>query len=236
LWLQQPEKDPLSGAPWAEHHFADGPDFLFCLQPGSPTLALAAPEYIGERIVYYYMQNGTLRSRVLDERSGPGFSCSWVDLNGDGRLELLATNHLNQNGSVFAYSFDGDDFSVAEVSRHVLASGFGATSKQAGTAGPGDAMAFLPSTSHRGKPYVFVSGDNGNDIFVLVPDSEDPGKWSYTSQKIADVGADVGRPAIGDTDGDGFADVFVPAYDKNTLLHYTFGAAPGVASELPVVV
>lgn len=234
IWLQQPKEQPLSGSPWVEHHLADGPDFLFCEQPGSQTLALAAPEFIGQRIVYYYMRDGALQSRVLDDKSGPGFSCSWVDLNGDGRLELLATNHLNQGGSVYAYSFDGDDFSTAGVSRHVLATGFNAITTGKGTAAPGDALAFRPSDDHVGKPYVFVSGDNGNDVFVLVPNSEAKGNWSYTTQKLADLGADIGRPAIGDTDGDGFADVFIPAYDNNVLVHYKFEAIKG-AQDLVVV-
>merc|ERR1719262_735287 len=33
---------------------------------------------------------------------GPDFGCSWTDINGDGNLELLVTNHQNQDGSVFA--------------------------------------------------------------------------------------------------------------------------------------
>jgi len=235
LWLQRPAEDPLSGAPWVEHHLADGPDFLFCMQPNTKEFALVAPEFIGERMVYYYMRDGQLQSRVLDAESGPGFSCSWVDLNGDGRLELLATNHLNQNGSVFAYSFDGDDFATAEVSRHVLATGFSAVSKSQGQAGPGDAVAFSPRAEHRGKPWIFVSGDNGNDIFVLVPESQRRGDWSYTTQKLADVHADVGRPVIADIDGDGFADVFVPAYDAGVLEHFAFGpVAPQVASTVVV--
>jgi len=225
VWLQQPDAQPLSGEPWVEHNLTEGPDFLFCVQPGSKTLALAAPEYINKRIVYYFMHEGELKSRVLDADSGPGFSCSWADLDGDGRLELLATNHVNQNGSVYAYSFDGDDFSTAAVSRHVLATGFSAATKSQGTASPGDALAFHPSSNDKGRPHIFVSGDNSNSIFMLSPTSEEVGTWTYTKQPIAYLGADIGRPAIRDTDGDGFADIYVPAYDNNVLVHYSFRGA-----------
>eukprot|EP00420_Gonyaulax_spinifera_P020517 CAMPEP_0197902992 /NCGR_PEP_ID=MMETSP1439-20131203/54851_1 /TAXON_ID=66791 /ORGANISM="Gonyaulax spinifera, Strain CCMP409" /LENGTH=436 /DNA_ID=CAMNT_0043524073 /DNA_START=62 /DNA_END=1372 /DNA_ORIENTATION=+ len=222
IWLQQPDDQPLSGKPWEEHHLADGPDFLFCVQPGTKTLALAAPEYISKRIVYYFMHEGKLKSRILDEASGPGFSCSWEDLDGDGRLELLATNHVNENGSVYAYSFDGDDFSTAAITRHVLATGFNAATRSQGTASPGDAVAFRPSSNDKGRPHIFLSGDNSNSIFMLSPTSEEAGTWTYTTQQIAYLGADIGRPAIRDTDGDGFADIYVPAYDNNVLVHYSF--------------
>merc|ERR1711957_279831 len=168
---------------------------------------------------------GKLESRVIDDESGPGFGCSWEDLNGDGRLELLATNHMNQGGSVFVYTFDSDDVATAGVTKHVIATGFNAATNKSGTASPGDAEAFYPSKDHSGKPYIFVSGDNSNSIFVLVPSSEDQGDWSYTTKKLGDIGADVGRPSIADTDGDGFADVYVPAYDNNVVMHFKFGPA-----------
>jgi len=233
LWLEHPASDALSGQPWTEHHLADGPDFLFAVQPGTSELALAAPEFVGQQLVYYFMEHGMLKNRILDSKSGPGFSCSWVDLNGDGRLDLLATNHLNQNGSVFAYEFDSDDFRTAAVKRHQLAGGFNAATTSKGTASPGDAVAFQPKITEIGKPHVFLSGDNSNSIFILVPASQDPSQWQYKTTQLAYLGADIGRPSIGDTDGDGFADVYIPAFDNNALVHYKFTSAE---APIPVLV
>ena len=33
------------------------------------------------QVVYWFMKNGTMKSRELDSSMGPGFSCSWEDLN-----------------------------------------------------------------------------------------------------------------------------------------------------------
>jgi len=223
VWLKQPETGALSGKPWEEHQLAEGPDFLFCVHPTSERLALVAPEFINEKIVYWWRkEDGTMASRVLDEQSGPGFSCSWEDLNGDGKLELLATNHAAANGSVYVYSFAGDDLATAEVTRHVLATGFTPFKIATGQASPGDAIAFRPEVHSTGKPHIFLSGDNSNSIFLLTPKSEDVNDWSYETEKIADLGADVGRPSISDVNGDGFADVFVPAFDIKQILHYQF--------------
>lgn len=228
VWLKQPAAGALSGQAWEEFHLGDGPDFLFCVQPGTKRLALVAPEFVGEKMVYWYMkEDGSMASRVLDAKSGPGFSCSWIDLNGDGRLELLATNHAAANGSVYAYSFDGEDFSTAPVTRHELATGFTPVKPGAGQASPGDAVAFRPQAAHGGKPHILLSGDNSNSIFLLVPDSESRESWSYTTQPLGSLGADVGRPTVGDVDGDGFADVFVPAYDAKKVMRYKFHAAAG---------
>jgi len=232
VWLEQPAAEPLSGKAWKEHTLTPGPDFLFCVHPNSKdaaTLALVAPEYLEQKVVYYYMKDGVMQSRVLDEQSGPGFACSWADLNNDGHLDLLVTNHLNQNGSVYAYSFDDDDLVTAKVDRHVLAGNFSAIDTKTGTASPGDAFAFHPKVDAKHeKPHIFLSGDNSNEIFVLVPKSTKTGDWTYTTQKLADVNADVGRPAIADTDHDGFADVYVPAFDRNVLVHYEFSSAASV--------
>ena len=209
--------------PWEERELGPGPDFLFCVHPNSSRLSLVAPEFVSGRVVYWYMQeDGSMRSRLLDDTIGPGFSCSWVDLNADGHLDLLVTNHAAENGSVFAYSFSSEDIVTAGVSRHVLATGFTPAKIDKGKASPGDAMAFQPQTNLTGKPHIFVSGDNSNSIFLLTPKSKDPANWTYMLEQVQDFGADIGRPSIGDVDGNGFADIFVPLYDAKKIVHYEF--------------
>jgi len=227
VWLEQSASGALDGTPWTEHVMQDGPDFLFELAPKSvsgPDLGACAAEYIGEKLSYVYGSEKTGYSkRIVDLELGHGFGCTWVDLNGDGKQDLLATNHLNQNGSVFAYTWEGDlaDNSTV-VHRHVLATGFSAISDAQGTASPGDAIPFYPTTAaNAAKPFVLVSADNGNYLCVLVPNApKDPTDWTYTQQMIEYIGADVGRPAIGDVDGDGYNELFIPAYDLGQVVHF----------------
>ena len=70
-----------------------------------------------------------------------------------------------------------------------------------------------------------MSGDNSNSIFLLTPKTQDPEDWTYATEQLDSFDADVGRPAIGDVDGNGFADVFVPVYDAKRVAHYEFRAA-----------
>jgi hypothetical protein len=232
VWLEQPRDGALSGAAWTEHQIQDGPDFLFAVAPttmSGSVLSACAPEYISERLVYIYgSEKDGYAQRVVDGEFGPGFGCTWVDLNGDGKLDLLATNHMNANGSVFAYSWDGDlSNPAAVVHKYQIASGFSAVSTMKGSASPGDAIPFFATTgvekdvNRSSKPFVLVSGDNGNNLFILVPKKpDDPTDWTYTKQMVDYIGADVGRIAIGDTDGDGYNELFVPAYDHGQILHY----------------
>ena len=77
----------------------------------------------------------------------------------------------------------------------------------------------------KGKPSIFVSGDNSNSIFLLTPMSDSTEDWRYSKSKVSDLGGDIGRPSISDVDHDGFADIFVPVYDAKQIVHYKFRKA-----------
>lgn len=221
VWLKHPAKDVFS-APWAEESLGFGPDFLFCMKPGK-NFALVAPEYITGKVVYWYRKDGQMATRILDHSIGPGFSCSWEDLNNDGQIDLLVTNHAMRNGSVFAYTFSSEEIESATLTRHTLASGFQPVKVKQGSASPGDAVAFRPRVAETtSKPWIFVSGDNSNSIFLLQPSSESADDWHYVTSKVADLAGDVGRPSIADVDVDGLADIFVPLYDARKVAHYHF--------------
>lgn len=228
VWLEQPKENAFDGTPWIEHQIQDGPDFLFARSPKStPTnFQACSAEFIGEQLTYVHgdASTGVYSTRVVDDELGPGFGCSWVDLNGDGNLDLMATNHVNQNGKVTAYTWEGDlADNATKVTKYTLASNFSAVSDKTGQAAPGDAIAFFVEPAKTtGKPLVLVSEDNGNAIFILVPASVDPDNWDYHKQELSFIGADVGRIAIGDTDNDGFNELFVPAYDLDQLVHFKF--------------
>ena len=59
--------------------------------------------------------------------------------------------------------------------------------------------------------------------------SENANDWSYTKTTIHDAGdGTVGEVAAADVNNDGSLEVFVPAYNKNEIVVYTFASSPVV--------
>lgn len=69
-------------------------------------------------------------------------------------------------------------------------------------------------------PHIILSGDGSQECYLLMPLSP----WTYNVSVLVNVGGTVGTPAVGDVDNDGYAEVFVSAYDSSTV--YAFSFAP----------
>jgi hypothetical protein len=125
VWLENPglagggtgpsSLDPTFEGPWKEHLIAGpdqfAPDFFFDLErnatDGTPTGYATAATYFGKKIVLYW--GGPLagtgdaaaapqfQSMVIDDTIGNGYAAAFVDVDGDGVNEIVATNHVSSN-------------------------------------------------------------------------------------------------------------------------------------------
>merc|ERR1711916_406499 len=182
---------------------------------------------------------------VSDDMGSP-FDARPIDLNGDGKTDLLATNHVpvaNQS-AVFAFIQTAN----GQFTKQILATNFPTLAKGKGQASPGAAIPFWPTTAHADTPPWIVLAVDGNEAaYVLQPSNINGGdeneneknknknknknarkvdmvaKLEYTVHKIAQYNGVVGQPAVGDFDGDGCADIAVPDYGHGIVHVYTYG-------------
>ncbi|KAL9178721.1 hypothetical protein ACHAXT_003852 [Thalassiosira profunda] len=185
-------------------HLFTGPDF-FTFQ-GKITL-YAAPE--GEDwSVVNGADLGAPQARVKDLSNDQGlpFTIEIVDLNGDGEVDILCTNHQpdqvfvtdNVQGRVYALEQpeDGDIFS--DWTTHVLLDGIDANPNLVdpvpsfGRLAPGAASAFYPFPGNRKqkglRPWIALGGDEASKAWLLRPTGED---WTYDPILIFDVNDDL---------------------------------------------
>merc|ERR1711988_772405 len=79
------------------------------------------------------------------------------------------------------------------------------------------------------KPLILVSGDDAGFVSVLSPVNEESTSWEYSEMFIVNSTGTIGSPSVGDVDGNGAADVFIPFYSDNKVEMYTYdesGATP----------
>jgi len=181
----------------------------------------------------------------LDASIGPGFEATVVDLNGDGRLDLLVTNHVGDPALAGVYAYEAPPAGTpltdaAAWTRHTLASGF--VVREAGPNGtqaaPGAARVLAPcaapvdgTAAAQGaraattKPLISLAGDGDQRFYLLQPTSAAPTDWTYSLSLLHDCGGTAGRQAHADVDGDGCPELFLPCFDSSTVHVYRLDRA-----------
>ena len=215
VWFEQPKG--LSKGPWLEHIIAEGPDVNFVTADlnHDGAMEIIATEFFGAKLSILWREGDAWQRRVIDDHIGAAFDLSLVDLNNDGRLDLLVTNHMSDaRASIFGYDIP-TDYKAGEFKRHALLSGILTKIKGPNQASPGTAIAW-PTQAGK-KPNIVAAGDGSGQVHLLKPASDDSDDWAYTAESALNTTSTIGGMALGSPQVDGSTPLYVPAYDEGKI-------------------
>jgi hypothetical protein len=146
--------------------------------------------------------------RIADIVTDQGFpfEVEVVDLNRDGQVDILATNHQGDDcfaatqqpipGRVFAVEqpasgdIFNDDWTVHILKDDIRPNpSFPEPAMGPGRLAPGRAKAFWPKRAHEGKkkPWIVVGGDEASKVWLLKPKNQSKNNWQYKSAVLFDI-------------------------------------------------
>lgn len=147
-----------------------------------------------------------LRRKVIMTGQGRPFAVEPEDLNGDGRLEILTSNHQGDGcfemtndaipGRVIALEQPAsgklfeEDWTVRILKDNIRPNPtFPKPVRGPGRLAPNRAIAFWPERrlEERDRPWIVVGGDEASKVWVLKPVSSKPDDWRYESVTIFDI-------------------------------------------------
>ncbi|XP_004349492.2 hypothetical protein CAOG_02742 [Capsaspora owczarzaki ATCC 30864] len=230
LWLEQP-RNPFTDA-WTEHVLFAGPDVFFRVADvnNDGVIEIFAAQFFTSKLVLYTAPRGNLTNpssyatRVIDDSIGPLFDVKILDLNADGRVDLLITDHTDDEKLSGVYGYEiPNDLAQGTFVKHIIAQGFKTTEPGTNQASPGAPEAFYPQVkSTSGKPSILLAGDGAQSAYLISPNTQTSSDWSYELDVVIDVKHTVGQIAVEDVDGDGWSEFFVPDYTGGEIYVYTF--------------
>ena len=227
LWFRNPGADLEPDVEWDEYILVDTEP-----KPGGPEVNMNAYDINGDGVMeiiasHFFKhdaitiygppegkrwsdidtENGvTVRQNDIMRGQGRPFAIEIVDLNQDGKLDVLTSNHQGDQcfdvtktdvpGRVLAIEqpTDGKIFDSDWVV-HVLKDNIRATptfpepERGPGRLAPNRAVAFWPERSMETerKPWLVVGGDEASKVWILKPIDEIPSSWEYESAVVLDI-------------------------------------------------
>ena len=220
VWFERPSgSSGLDGKEWTEHLITTGPDIGFevsRLEAYPDEIIVWAAQDLSNTLSFYRVstKNGTLvDSRVIgDQTYQSTYTLSMVDLNGDGKKELLSNNH-DQDASksgVFALTIP-DDIMKGTFEKFTLADNFDSDQQS-----PGLPYAMHPNGKTSERAHVLVAGGYDNSVYLLTPNG-DASKFEYEKSIIENTGGVVNGLDTYDIDGDGWLEMFVPNSTEGSI-------------------
>ena len=171
--------------------------------------------------------NGSAKLITIDSKAGQLFDVKLDDLDGDNKLEILATNHQGNRdqvkGALFYYKMKGSNFRNSSWERFTIYENFPVLKTGLNQAAPGGPILFQPNINDKlGQKYIILAGDGAEYAYLFQPYMQLDGIFNYTlvwSQLYKNT---VGGISVADINGDGYNECVIPIYEANTIFFYTF--------------
>lgn len=168
--------------------------------------------------------NGNVKVKTIDANAGQLFEVIIEDLDNQGNLELLATNHQGNNaevkGALFYYTLSGN-VRTGKWSKNIFHDDFPVLKGGFNQAAPGAPVLFHPNLNRKERLHIILAGDGSEYAYHFAPSAVTE-ELSYSlvwSQLYSDT---VGGIDVADVNGDGITDCIIPIYEKNVLYFYSY--------------
>ena len=223
LWFEQPQTELAPEGNWPAHIIM-GKHYLPEMVNQNPGLSFDLGDVDGDgipEIVYNefwinrasiawtvtgdWAEPESITTKVIeDDTIGHVYSSKFEDINNDGRLDILLTNHVRKSEepelspSLVVYTLP-QNFKEPQVkpSKIIIDDSFKGRWNEKNKFSIGNAIT-VPTRQgdNKTKPLIAITTDGGGDWYLEIPQSQDPDDWNYSKQKLAEDTCDFIEPAL----------------------------------------
>jgi hypothetical protein len=230
----------LGNGEFAYHHIADGVGGVFLKAhdvDGDGDMDIIVSQFFGPPAEpsVVWLENveapaaandyvGVWQTHIIDRTIGLGYHMELVDLNGDGRIDLVVGSHNNDGdprfqdaegrvttpAGIYRFEIPDNPRAVSQWTRHTVAEDFPVTLSYMNPASQGSPGIFaVGDIDGSGRLDLVVPGDGTNDLFAFRQRAD----GSFIRETI-DTGKMFGMAVIADIDGNGRNEIIAAQHNS----------------------